>query len=64
MADRKSLWAMIFKPHDGTRATIREEVASSRVAVQIAASRFEQTVNDLLERNDKLTGRNNEHRHS
>ena len=59
-----SLWDMIFRPHDGTRTAIKEEVAASRSAVQVAASRFEQTVTDLLERNDKLTGRQqNEHRH-
>lgn len=49
----------IFYPHDGSRQKVREEVASSRESVEKAVNRFEETVRDLMDRNDKLTGRAN-----
>lgn len=53
------LLKMIFQPNDGSRRTVRREVVNSRVNVEKAATRLEDTVRDLLERNDKLTGRGN-----
>lgn len=55
-----SLWKTIFRPHDGTRAAIREEVEASKKARESATTRFEQTVREVLEINDRLTGRKNE----
>lgn len=47
----------IFQPHDGSRRRVRDEVESSRQEVERAATRFEETVSDLLKRNDTMTGR-------
>ena len=47
----------IFSPHDGTRRDVQAKVVASRVRVERAASRLEETVRELLERNDRLTGR-------
>lgn len=47
----------IFSPKDGSRQKVREEVVTSRERVETAANRFEETIRDLLDRNDKLTGR-------
>lgn len=47
----------IFAPNDGSRKRVQDEVTASRERVEKAANRFEETVRDLLERNDKLTGR-------
>lgn len=58
----KGLWKMITKPHDGTRSAVLAEVVVSRATVQHAANRFETTVQELLDRNDRLTGRKNENR--
>lgn len=49
----------IFAPNDGSRTRVKAEVEASRERVEKAANRFEETVRDLLERNDKLTGRDN-----
>ena len=49
----------IFGPKDGSRQKVKEEVASSRERVETAANRFEETIRDLLDQNDKLTGRRN-----
>lgn len=49
----------IFRPQDGSRQKVREEVASSRQSVEKAVNRFEETIRDLMDRNDKLTGRDN-----
>lgn len=47
----------ILYPHDGTRKAVKEGVVASRVGVERAVTRFEETVRDLLKENDKLTGR-------
>jgi hypothetical protein len=47
----------IFAPNDGTRRKVKEEVAASRERLETAANRFEETVRQLLERNDQVTGR-------
>lgn len=49
----------IFSPNDGTRQAVQDRVVASRVKVEKAASRLEETVRDLLARNDRLTGRTN-----
>lgn len=56
------LLKMIFKPHDGTRAKVKAEIAASVAARESAINRFEQTVQELLETNDRLTGRTDEKR--
>lgn len=53
----------IFTPHDGSRKRVREEVSTSRREVEKAANRFEETVKDLLKRNDTITGRTHVLRH-
>jgi hypothetical protein len=47
----------IFRPRDGSREKVRKEVVSSRVNVERAVSRFEETITGLLDRNDELIGR-------
>lgn len=47
----------IFKPHDGSRAVVREQVTASRQKLESAASRFEATIKELLHENDTVTGR-------
>lgn len=49
----------IFRPHDGTREKVKREVVASRESVDRAANRFEETIRDLMDHNDKLTGRAN-----
>lgn len=56
------LLKMIFRPHDGTREAVKAEVAASVAARESAINRFEQTVQEVLELNDRLTGRANEKR--
>lgn len=50
---------MIFKPHDGSREQVRNDVAASRAHVEKAVNRFEETIRDLMTQNDTLTGRAN-----
>lgn len=52
-----NFWKMIFNPHDGTRREALAEVTASRVKLESSASRLEETIAELLDRNDKLTGR-------
>lgn len=47
----------IFHPRDGSRKQVEKDVASSRVDVEKAVNRFETTISELLDRNDRLTGR-------
>ena len=47
----------IFAPNDGSRQRVMDEVTASRERVEKAANRFEETVRDLLKRNDDVTGR-------
>lgn len=54
------LLKMIFKPNDGTRAAVQEEVARSVAARESATKRFEKTVQEVLELNDRITGRAHE----
>lgn len=49
----------IFRPNDGSRKRVHEEVVLSRERVERAANRFEDTIREVLNRNDKLTGRAN-----
>lgn len=54
------LFKMIFKPHDGTRQRVKTDVEISRRDVEYAVNRFEETIRNLLDRNDQLTGRKND----
>lgn len=47
----------IFRPKDGSRRKVEAEVAASSEKVRRAANRFEETVKELIDRNDNLTGR-------
>lgn len=47
----------IFMPHDGSRKRVVEATTEARNATYEAMNRLEQTVSDLLERNDNLTHR-------
>lgn len=49
----------IFRPNDGTREKVKGEVVASRESVDKAVNRFEETIRELMDRNDKLTGRAN-----
>ena len=49
----------IFRPKDGTRQKVVDDVAESRAQVDRAANRFEATVSEMIRRNDQLTGRKN-----
>lgn len=50
-------WKMIFKPHDGSRQRVKDAVEESRQKREAANSRFEDTVRELLDANDRITGR-------
>lgn len=56
------LLKMILRPNDGRRRTITEEVQESIQQRKTASSRFEETVRELLEVNDRITGRNEDAR--
>lgn len=56
------LLQMIFRPNDGTRAAVKAEVAASAAARESAINRFEKTVQEVLELNDRITGRAHEKR--
>ncbi len=58
------LLKMIFEPNDGTRAAVQEEVARSVAARESATKRFEKTVQEVLELNDRITGRAHEKHHT
>ncbi len=47
----------IFAPHDGSRQVVMNQVTESREGVERAATRFEDTIRDLMDKNDRLTGR-------
>ena len=51
-------WKMIFKSTDSTRSDVTAAVEASRIQREQANSRFEQTVEELLQVNDHVTGRN------
>jgi hypothetical protein len=51
------LWKMIVHPSDGTREKVKAAVERSTLDRQIARSRFEDTIRELLEVNDRVTGR-------
>lgn len=53
-----SLLSAIMRPHDGTRKKVAQQVAESVAKRETARSRFEDTVRELLEVNDRLTGKN------
>ena len=54
----KGILKAIFSPKDGSRQSVVDDVAESRARVSEAANRFEETVCEMIHRNDKLTGRN------
>lgn len=54
----KGILKAIFSPKDGSRQRVVDDVAESRALVNKAANRFEETVCEMIHRNDKLTGRN------
>jgi hypothetical protein len=54
----------ILYPQDGTRKAVKEGVVASRVGVERAVTRFEETISELLDKNDKLTGRDSHARQS
>jgi len=47
----------IFAPNDGSRKEVHRKVVESRERVQQAANRVEETIREMLDRNDRLTGR-------
>lgn len=49
--------AKIFSPNDGSRAAIEKRVVASTQQVEAAANRLKDTVRELLDENDKVTGR-------
>lgn len=51
------LFAMIFRPHDGSRERVKNEVVQSRVKLEKSVNRFEETVREMMARNDEITGR-------
>ena len=54
-------WKEIFNPRDGSREKVKGEVLLSRQNVERAVNRFEDTIRELLDENDKLTGRTTYH---
>lgn len=57
----QGLLKCIFKPHDGTRKVVKDQVTASREKVESAVNRFEATIRDLLNENDTITGRRDGH---
>ena len=53
----KGILKAIFSPKDGSRQRVVDDVAESSALVSKAANRFEETVSEMIRRNDKLTGR-------
>ena len=63
------IFAAIFKPNDGTRRALVERVTEAREKMEAAASRLDEivtqketemmdkTIAELLEENDRVTGR-------
>lgn len=54
-------WKTIVNLRDGSRERIKREVAESAIGREQAASRLEDTIRELLETNDRVTGRIREH---
>ena len=52
-----ALLKAIFSPNDGTRRDVHAKVVASRVRVERAANRLEVTIREMMDRNDRLTGR-------
>lgn len=50
-------WKTMFNLRDGRRERVKQAVAESAVQREIAASRLEDTIRELLETNDRVTGR-------
>jgi hypothetical protein len=57
---KTGLLKSILHPHDGTRRAVKEQVVTSRQEVQKAVTRFEETIRDLIKKNDLITGRQND----
>lgn len=51
----------IFNPHDGSRRAVAAQVIRARENVEKAANRLESVVSDLLDENDRITGRKPRH---
>lgn len=58
-----ALLKAIFQPKDGTRERVKEAMAVSQEKMARAANRFETVVGELLDRNDRLTGRTGQGEH-
>lgn len=53
----KNFWKLLFKPHDGTRREMLEEVVQARRDMEKAASRLEYVIRRLIVENDRLARR-------
>ncbi|MET3649074.1 hypothetical protein [Phyllobacterium ifriqiyense] len=51
------LFQRIFNPHDGSRRAVVVRVIEARKDVERTANRLEVGVADLLDENDRITGR-------
>lgn len=49
--------AKIFRPNDGSRKQVAAAVVTSRKHVEYEASRLKETIRELMDTNDRLTGR-------
>ncbi|MBA3352222.1 MAG: hypothetical protein H0U23_07335 [Blastocatellia bacterium] len=47
----------IFAPYSGKNTAVRERVEVSAARQERAANRLEQTIDDMLSENDRVTGR-------
>ncbi len=57
---KQNLFQTLFGSRDGNPVQVKEAVATSRENVQQAANRFEETIRDMMKRNDRLTGRSHD----
>lgn len=51
------IFQRIFNPYDGSRRAVVARVIEARKDVERAANRLEVVVADLLDENDRITGR-------
>lgn len=55
--ERMGFWKTMFNLKDDSRERVKKAVAESAAQREIAASNLEATIRDLLETNDRVTGR-------
>lgn len=53
----KRIMALLFKPHDGTRRAMLDEVVASRQEMETATDRLEYVVKRMLQENDRIARR-------